>query len=439
LKVVPDRRNRWRSALPQTGVVAANDRGFCIEESGPDGAMARRCFTRDGEAARFEDVSPSPPPRDERVATLETSWLDSGIPRCRWHRVVVDADCPPDTAVKVFVAVKDGLPTDPPNPEDWEELATLDALIQKQPAGRSMRVRVTLRGTAFTPLVRRVRLEFPRSSSLDRLPPVYRDNPIAEDFTERFLALFDAALADTDRAVAEFARLLNVESGPEETLPWLGRLFGVQLDPSWTAARRRAVLMALPRLYARRGTRAGMAEAIRLLFDIEPAILDRAGARPWGAVGSVKLGGVRLFGKSAARFRLGHSALGRAGLISFGNPDLDPFRNVAHRFSVLTPPLSMRSADEAARLERLIDSQKPAHTRHQLRIGGAGFVVGLQSTVGVDSLLALVPPFVLGSCLAPQKPGAARLNRHFALYPGRRGRRGFEIGQALVGKSTVLE
>ena len=46
------------------------------------------------------------------------------------------------------------------------------------------------------------------------------------------------------------------------------------------------VLRAAPELYRRRGTVAGLAEAIRLVHDVEPAIREQAPERAWGAVGS---------------------------------------------------------------------------------------------------------------------------------------------------------
>jgi hypothetical protein len=193
-------------------------------------------------------------------------------------------------------------------------------------------------------------------------------------------------------------------------------------------------------LYAERGTVVGLTRAIQLLFDVAPAILEQAATRPWGAVGSARLRGVRLFGKATSRFRLGHASLGRSALVRFGNPELDPFRNVAHRFTVLVLPLTLPAPDAAAQLERLIQRQKPAHTQHVLRLGGDGFLVGRQAAVGIDSVF--VPPAraVLGVRRAPGQPGTARLNHRTALYPGsRRRRRGLEIGQALVGMSTVLE
>jgi len=96
-----------------------------------------------------------------------------------------------------------------PHQRDWQTgpLGSVDFLVRQQPPGRYLFVRLRFTGGGkATPVVRRVFLEFPRKTSLDLLPPVYRDNPDAEDFSERFLSLFDASIADLDRAIERYRR-----------------------------------------------------------------------------------------------------------------------------------------------------------------------------------------------------------------------------------------
>src|SRR5262249_13747855 len=137
------------------------------------------------------------------------------------------------------------------------------------------------------------------------------------------------------------------------------------------------------------------------------------------------LGSVRLFGRSSTRFRLGGSVLGAAPLRAFGDPDSDPLTEHAHQFRVQLPVgpavgsaagsaghsaagpagsaavgsaksagLAVGAAGEDA-LRRLVERQAPAHTRASIRTGGEGFVVGTQSTVGVDTAFVPLPPPVL--------------------------------------------
>ena len=132
------------------------------------------------------------------------------------------------------------------------------------------------------------------------------------------------------------------------------------------APRQRSILAALPQLYRLRGTVAGLKLAIRLVFDAEVEIQELAFERAWGQLGKgsgAMLGGVRLFGKSKARFALGRSGLSTAPIKSRGNPDLDPISTGAYRFRVLAPPGPLLSGFAVDRLVRLVESQKPAHTQ----------------------------------------------------------------------------
>jgi len=298
---------------------------------------------------------------------------------------------------------------------------------------------------ANTPVVRSVRIDFPRRTSLDRLPAVYRASPEAEDFTERFLANFDASLEDLDAAIARFPAMFSVAGVPPEVLPWLGSFLDVAFDPTWSDARRRAILSQLPALYPLRGTVCGFVKIFNLIFDLTPAIEELAPARPWGALAdsgtpadpsaqpNAQLDAVRLFGQGRARFRLGSSALGQAPIHAYGDPDLDPLVAEAYRFEVQIP----RGTGGAVRdrMTALIEAQKPAHTVATIRFGGDGFVVGVWSAVGIDTAFLPLPQPVLGAT------GNVQLNRASTAAAGPpRGRLPLTVGaSSAVGVRTLLE
>jgi len=455
--------NALQEAFKPTGLTASSDRGFCLEQFNKNKAPVVCCFSWYGRPLCAGEISPAPPTKLYERGQLLTKAIDSGIPRCRWHRVVLDAEVPSGTTLEVAVSTsEDPKPTPQgnsseergwenfnagvPHPLDWQTAppGALDALIQQQPPGRYLFVRLRLIGNgSSTPIVHRVRLEFPRKTSLDLLPPVYRENPDTEDFTERFLSLFDATISDLDAAIERYPALLDPDGVPTEVLPWLGTFVDVAFDQSWTVQRRRMILRAVPELYKMRGTVEGLKKAIQLVFGVDPAIQEIAAERMWGAVAntarpndlktSSRLGEVRLFGKASARFRLGSSTLSHTPLRSFGNPDRDPLNAGAYRFRVLVPPASDQSAFWRERLTRLIDSQKPAHTIASLRVGGDGFVIGAWTAVGVDTIFNRLPPPILGNNL--------RLNRMSVLWQGPGGpRSGMVAGQnAIVGIKTVME
>ena len=320
-------------------------------------------------------------------------------------------------------------------------------MLVNLPAGRYLQLKLSLTGDgAHTPVVRSVRIDFPRRTSLDWLPAVYRENPEAEDFTERFLANFDASIEDIDAAITRFPALLASSSVPSEVLPWLGSFLDVAFDPDWSDCRRRAILSALPLLYPQRGTLAGLTATIDTVFHIKPAIRELAAERSWGALADSKkdkagalvqpdatVGAVRLFGKARARFRLGHSALGAAPIRGYGNPDLDPLIAEAYRFEVQLPRET--SPIDQSRVTGLIESQKPAHTAMSVRFGGDGFVVGIWSSVGIDTAFTPLPQPVLGAS------GNIRLRRaSLVAASSARGRLPLVVGlSSAVGVQTSLK
>ncbi|MBP2330395.1 phage tail-like protein [Kibdelosporangium banguiense] len=412
------------AAIPPSSLVSAGDEGFCLTEPGHDGPVTS-CYTWQGEPRPEE---PPMPQQYERTGSMVTTKIDSGISRCRWHRVRVDAQVPTGTAVTVQIVVSED---DNYADSDWQTAppGTTDFLID-QPPGRFLTLRLGMSGDgSATPVVSRIRLDFPRVTSADLLPPAYRQDPVADDFTERFLSLFDATMAEIDRVIERYPALLDPAGVPDRALPWLAGLLGLSFEAGWDARTRRALLKAAPALYRRRGTPWAIEEAARIVFGVTPVINELATDRRWAHTGGKGpgLGAVRLFGRSASRFRIGGSALGAAPLRAFGNPDSDPITEHAYRFRVLLPA---GSADEKA-LRRLVERQAPAHTVGSVRTGGVGFVVGSRSTVGVDTAFVPLPPPVLGGL---------RLNRDGVIRPGPRGpRRGVSVGVvSAVGVHTQM-
>jgi phage tail-like protein len=436
--------------VQRTALSAEGDAGFCLAGTGADGLPTTSCFTWAGD--------PMPPEEriDQPLATqgfLLIGALDSGIPRCRWHRVRVDADLPKGTALSVQVVTTEQTPSTPPSGTpplagmpamaDWQ-IAPPDAtdFLIEQPPGQYLYLRLIVSGDGTaSPVIRQVRLDFPRVTSADLLPAVYRHDPAAEDFTERFLSLFDASLSGLDRVIEQYPALLDAQGVPDPVLPWLASLLGLSFEPGWDAQTRRALLSAGPQLIHDRGTPAGLREAIQTVFGVSPVIEELFNDRAWATVrGTTPLGAGRLFGRSAARFRLGTSALSRAPVRGFGNPDADAITQHAYRFRVLIPPGQPAARVDTIALTKLITQQAPAHTIGQIRTGRRGFVVGPSCLVGIDTGLETPePPVLRAPAGALGKP--VRLSRDSIVWPARQGRRsGIRVGtSSVVGISTVAQ
>ncbi|WP_030434683.1 phage tail protein [Actinoplanes subtropicus] len=417
------------AALPPSDLVSAGTDGFCLGRPETLNADAGTdCF--DWLGRPLDEPPTSSSGAYARTGRLATTALDSGVSRCRWHRIRIDADLPAGTTVQASVAVTED---DPPAESDWQQApaGATDVLID-QPPGRYLQLRLALASDgAETPVVRRIRLDFPRRTSADLLPAAFRDDPLADDFAERFLSLFDSTLAEIDRVVERYPALLDGTNVPGELLPWLGGLLGIGFEAGWDADTRRALIAAAPALFRGRGTPAAVREAVRIVFGAEPVIDELAAERSWLRVGTDgALGAGRLFGRSRARVRLG-SPLAGSPLNSLGDPYGDPLREHAYRLRVSLPARAGKAA-----LERLVRSQTPAHTVAEVRDGGSGWVVGVRSVVGVDTAFEPLPAAVLGP-VAGAEP--LRLNRQSVLAGSRRGPcRAMTVGErAVVGVTSV--
>jgi phage tail-like protein len=349
------------------------------------------------------------------VGTFTTKALDSGIFQCAWHRLVFDVDIPVATSLAVRTltapaALEPARVTSLPDsqwslpvtigPQDWPEV-----LVQSPP-GRYLWVDIRLNsGGAATPLVRSLTIYAPRQSSLNELPPVFREDAVSAAFLDRFLSYFDTVFEEIDSQIERFTGYLDPDGIPAgDFLAWLGSWFAVEFLAEWSDATRREFVRQAISLYKQRGTVAGLQAILRLHAAVQPPhpmIIEHFRLRDYHT-----------------QRQIGTADLVADRLYLAGMPLAPEPHELPHHFTVLLP--SQAAADDAAlaTLHRLIEAQKPAHTRYQLRLVEAGVRIGCQSSIGIDMLIGSYPAAPLGemglaqsSRLAPLPPrvGEARL------------------------------
>jgi len=93
------------------------------------------------------------------------------------------------------------------------------------------------------------------------LPGLYQE----DDFTQRFVSAFDAALAPIFATLDNLTEYFDPWLAPEDFLEWLASWFGIVLDESWTADRRRALVARAFDIYRMRGTASGLKSQLELL------------------------------------------------------------------------------------------------------------------------------------------------------------------------------
>lgn len=415
-------------------------------------------FNRSGQPAQPDPSELLETPAYTQAGTWISRPLDSQIYQCQWHRIELDlANLPPGSRFKLSTYSSGSdysrpLPDSPlwqvacdatgapqPAPDDPSlqtgcyairpELPT-DCLVQSR-QGQYLWIKVDLYGDGFeSPVLHSLRVHYPRQSYLDYLPAVYASDDESRWFLERFLSIFQNRLEVFEQRLENISRYFDVEAVPPGPfLDMLARWYGLPLEEVWDAEQRRNLLRVVQEIYPRCGTPAGLRRYLQVyvqnLTGIAPAeqgehplivegfrerrrlLLDGAGA-PHGQVRSLWSPAV------VARLQVGRDLpVGAARLVSPGEPASDLFQHYGHRFSIYLPASWVRTAADEQMLRRAVDAEKPAHTIYDLRLVEPHFRIGVQSTLGVDTLLGCYPVLRLTcpQALAQAAPSRSPRNR----------------------------
>lgn len=347
-----------------------------------------------------------------RQGVLLTQALDSGIEDCVWHRIALQAAVPSGTSIELATysaARADGLSgvEDPMDPgfTRWRSCGVSgdpdpDGLVQSPP-GRFLWLRVTLRSNGrATPSLGAIKAQYPRRGYLSYLPAVYQENEESRLFLERFLALFQTELDGLDLRVDRLWQLFDPASVPRQHLRWLAGWLGVVLEAHLGEDDQRRLIAEAHLAQRRRGTRAGLEEAIAAHGGVAFArILEHYKLRRWPLLtAAASLGEVRLFSRDFyRRLQVGsYSQVGKARLLSRPEPALEALDWGAHRFSVFFPANPYRVAEARERLAAVVEREKPAHTTATVCPVLPRLRLGVQATIGIDAVVGGVSHLVLG-------------------------------------------
>ncbi len=435
------RANEAEERFCPTGLSVDADGNVCIADSsgllfvadkdGETHGAARACrlpamqaggvvFDRDGnpvvaDADRERICSIDASAAYETSGVFISDSLDSRIYNCQWHRVVLRGSLVSGTRVRVDTFTSESLRAIdeilalPDSRWATRQLDTSvgdgewDCLVISPP-GRYLWLRITLAGNGTaTPSLASVRAFFPRASSLRFLPAVYTEEPVSREFLGRFLSIFDSVRATVSDRIADLESYFDPASAPAESgspraadfLSWLASWVGLALERHWPESKRRALLKNAHKLYELRGTPEGLRLHVELYTGRSPRILEHFRLRRWTFLGESRLGDCSaLFGAAIVqRLQLGvNDRIGQFRLTDTGDPLRDPFYVYAHKFTVVVPALRGEDAELQRRtLERIIEMAKPAHAQGDLQVTEGRLRIGIQSFVGVDTIISDYP------------------------------------------------
>jgi len=299
-----------------------------------------------------------------------TRAFDCNIPDCRWHKVVLDADIPDNTAIRLYYYVSGDseLPAEPAwsgpilNPEDT---------LITDAKGRYLWLRIEMFRDVTarsSPLIRSLKAYFPRLTYLRYLPATYQEDPASRDFLERFLSIFETVFGSIESETEAVTSLFDIKAAPSEFLPWLSAWLAQAFNGNWPEDRWREFLSRAVELYKQRGTRKIIDEMIRIFTGESPLIVEPFQLRCPG--GLIDQDFSKLFGS-------------------------DPYT-----FCVLLKPGQIATETEVNTVRRIIDREKPAHTAGGLQILQSVIVLGTHTYLGINTCFS-EPVFVTGRAVLP--------------------------------------
>ena len=256
---------------------------------------------------------------------------------------------------------------------------------------------------------------FPRRGYLQYLPAVFQEDEESRLFLDRFLSLFQTEFDRFDERIDRIWQLFDPASTPERHFNWLAGWLALIIQPEWSPEKKRQMLKDAFKSYLLRGTGPGIERAIQDYADVHfakivehyklrrwPALYsepERSGPRSQPALpASARLdGSLRLWSRNFYhRLQItSHSQIGDFLLTGQPEPLIEPLAWGAHRFTVFFPASPYCVPETAQRIERVVEREKPAHTEATLCPVLPRMRVGVQASVGINSVVGGVSHLVL--------------------------------------------
>jgi hypothetical protein len=204
----------------------------------------------------------------------------------------------------------------------------------------------------------------------------------------------------------------------------------------------RALVEAAHEIHTRRGTIAGLREAVLRETGVDVQVVEAYRERRiWQLGFASRLGfDTALPAASPAGavvpdpeegLVVGSFVVGETGPLEASDRVTPLIDETAHLFTVVLPPGACVDDQARSRLREVLDAEKPAHTDYHLCQVGAQMRVGFQARIGVDSLVAAAPP--------PMRLEGVRLGLDSVLGDADEGDPGGRVGpNARIGRDTVL-
>ena len=202
---------------------------------------------------------------DDSDGSYTSEPLDSGMDGCRWHYADFDVDIPENSkfTVSFCSSEKEEAAKSWSGPIHLRD--TKYALVQALP-GRYIRLKIDFHREEGeeSPVLRQVKIYYPRFSFLQYLPAVYQEESASKDFFERFLSIFEHALYDSEETISRIPLYFDPKATPKEFVSWLASWLSLDLYELLGDKNREFILSAVE-FYKQKGKVSGIASIVSFL------------------------------------------------------------------------------------------------------------------------------------------------------------------------------
>ncbi|MCX6581393.1 MAG: phage tail protein [Candidatus Aminicenantes bacterium] len=304
--------------------------------------------------------------------------FDSTQTGCRWSKLILDADIPANTRVTLSYAASDDEPG-PAGPYARAPIVNPTDALLRDAVGRYIRFKIELYGDEngwAAPLIRSLKIFFPMVTYLRYLPEIYQENEESSEFLERFLLLFETFLAQKEGQAFQFTQYMDPGAAPNEFIHWLSSWLAIAYDENWPMDKKRQLIRWAPELYKKRGTPWTLSRLMEFFSGIKPVIIE-----PFH---------LKCIDKNNEEYK---ELVGKL------------YGSGSYRFTVLVPPnwedpgapvKKAKQVTEAERgvMQRIIDTEKPAHTVGCLQVLEPWFNLDRHTYLEINTVLTK-PQFIL--------------------------------------------
>ncbi len=342
--------------------------------------------------------------------------FDAKQNNCQWHRILFDADLPARSSLVISTFTSD----DPILPDslslsssstlnlngvdssgdEWDSMtftggfAAGDMLVQN-PAGRYLALKIGFESdSTVSPVMRNLRVYYPRDTYLKYLPAIYQQDTDSRDFLSRFLPIIESVMLTIEDKIANSSRYYNPLAAPDEFIPWLAAWLDFALDDKWSDDKKRKLILHAVSLYKERGTQEGLLDYIEIYSGYRPAIIELFKLR---AASNMEMLShhVISFARHSIPLRgyvLNESAvIGSSTVADEWELHGPGFADYAHRFIIFLYPVHLGDGITQRTIQTILDREKPAHTQYFCCAIEPMMRVGEQSMVGLDTIIAKDP------------------------------------------------